>query len=50
MAAKRSRSCEPEWEDFTIRCQQEKLDFIVELGVETIAEAQTRYFGFGSAF
>ena len=50
MAATFFRVCESEWEDFTVRFQQEKLNFIVELGVETIAKAQTRYFGFGSAF
>jgi hypothetical protein len=40
--------CESECEDFTVRFQEEKLDFIVESGVETIAKPQTRYFG--SAF
>jgi hypothetical protein len=27
-----------------------KLNFIIELGVEKIEKAQTRHFGFGSAF
>jgi hypothetical protein len=50
MAAQFFRGCEPEWKDFTIRCQQEKLNFIVQLGVETIAKIQIHYSGFGSAF
>ncbi len=50
MAAKCFRVCELEWEDFNVRFHQEKLSFIVELGVETIAKAQTHYLGFESAF
>jgi hypothetical protein len=50
MAAKFFGVCESEWEDFTVRFQRKNLNFIVELGVERIAKAQTRYFGFGSAF
>jgi hypothetical protein len=50
MAAKFFHVYESEWEGFTVRFQQEKLNFIIELGVETIAKAKTRYFGFSSAF
>ncbi len=39
MGAEFFRVCEPERDDFTIRDQQEKLNFIVELGIETIAKA-----------
>jgi len=50
MLAKFFHVCESEWEGFTVRFEQTKLNFIIHLGVETIAKAQTRYFGFGSTF
>jgi len=50
MAAKCFRVCESEWEGFTVRFQQEKLNSIIDLGVETITKARTSYFRFGSTF
>jgi hypothetical protein len=50
IAAKFFRVCESEWKGFTVRLQQEKLNFIIKLGIEMITKAQIRYFGFGSPF
>jgi len=50
MAATFFRVYESEWEGFNVRFQQKNLSFIIELGVEMIAKAQTVHFGFDSAF
>ncbi len=50
MTVKFFRGWESEWQDFTTKYLQEKLNFIVQLGAETIAKAQTHQFELNSAF